>query len=126
MPHHGTLKMKLKYFKISDFDSPDLKGSGSKMKESTLSMLDEAREICGIPFIVNSGFRTKQHNANIGGSKNSSHMKGYAVDIRIRNSNERFFMIKAALKAGFHRIGIYDTFIHLDNDPNKIPRMWKR
>ena len=35
----------MKYFKLSEFDSPDLIGSGEEMKQSTLNLLDEAREV---------------------------------------------------------------------------------
>ena len=37
--------MSLKFFKYSEFDSPDVKGSGKHMKHDFMEMLDEAREI---------------------------------------------------------------------------------
>ena len=37
--------MTLKYFSRSEFDSPDLKGSGDKMSGEFLEKLDEAREV---------------------------------------------------------------------------------
>jgi len=109
----------MKYFKLSEFDSPDLKGSGSEMKQSTLNMLDDTRELAGVPFYVTSGYRTKKHNKNVGGVEGSSHTKGYAVDIRCKKSSDRYKIIYAALKVGFNRIGVSGSFIHLDNDPNK-------
>ena len=109
----------MKYFDISEFDSPDEVGSGSRMHPSTLQMLDNAREIAGIPFKINSGFRTKSHNAYIGGSKLSSHLYGYAVDIHCTDSRRRSIILDALSKAGFTRFGIADTFIHTDNDPDK-------
>lgn len=109
----------MRYFKLSEFDSPDVKGSGEEMKMSTLKMLDEARHIAQIPFRVNSGYRTEKHNKKVGGVNGSSHTKGYAVDIACNDSISRFKIINAALQVGFNRIGISDKFIHLDNDPNK-------
>jgi hypothetical protein len=50
--------MELKHFKLSEFDSPDLPGSGKNMNPDFLKRLDEAREIAGVPFNINSGFRT--------------------------------------------------------------------
>ena len=35
--------MNLKYFKLSEFDSPDEVGSGSKMNYTFLEKLDQAR-----------------------------------------------------------------------------------
>jgi uncharacterized protein YcbK (DUF882 family) len=109
----------MRYFDLSEFDSPDLPGSGEEMKSSTLRMLDQARHIAGIPFVITSGYRTPQHNARVGGVRGSSHKSGYAVDIRVRGSKERFAIIDAAIKAGFTRIGVSQNFIHLDNDPQK-------
>lgn len=111
--------MELKYFRLHEFDSPDKPGSGEMMDEEFLLMLDVARDIAGFPFKINSGFRTVQHNREIGGSKQSSHMLGYAADIRCTDSRRRFILLEALLEAGFHRIGVYDSFLHCDNDPNK-------
>ena len=49
------------HFELNEFDSPDDQGSGKYMDESFLSMLDDARGIASIPFVINSGFRSKSH-----------------------------------------------------------------
>jgi len=108
-----------KWFKLSEFDSPDLEGSGEMMDEVLIKTLDLARDIYGSPMIINSGFRTIEHNKKVGGSKNSSHLLGLAVDIRCTNSHQRFLMLEALMDAGFTRIGIADTFIHVDVDTEK-------
>jgi len=107
------------HFELNEFDSPDDQGSGKYMDESFLSMLDDARGIAGIPFAINSGFRTPSHNAYVGGKKQSSHQFGYAVDLHCTDSRSRFIIIDALIKAGFSRIGIAKSFIHVDNDPDK-------
>ena len=87
-------------------------------------MLDDARGIAGIPFTITSGFRTPSHNAYVGGvqagvnSKGSSHLFGYAADIAAPTSRQKYIIVKALLQAGFTRIGIAKTFIHVDNDTN--------
>ena len=113
----------LKYFSISEFDSKDKPGSGSGMQQSTLDMLDKAREIAGVPFVINSGYRTYAHNKRVGGSPTSSHLKGFAVDIAANNQNKSA-ILSAIIKAGFKRIGIGKTFIHVDNDPSKANATW--
>ena len=107
------------HFEISEYDSPDEVGSGSRMQTTTLQTLDDARGIAGVPLRINSGFRTNSHNAYGGGSKYSSHCYGYAVDIHCTDSRSRWIIIDSLQKAGFNRFGIGDTFIHTDNDPEK-------
>ena len=111
------------HFELSEFDSQDEIGSGKYMDEKFLRMLDDARGIAGITFKINSGFRTKSRNESCGGKINSSHLFGYAADIHCTDSRSRFIIIDALTKAGFNRIGIGNTFIHVDNDPDKISRV---
>ena len=115
------------HFEISEFDSPDEVGSGKIMDADFLAMLDDARGIAGIPFTITSGVRTPSWNARVGGvqpslkSKGSSHLFGYAADIAAPSSRQKYVIVKSLIQAGFTRIGIGNTFIHVDNDPDKDP-----
>lgn len=111
----------LTHFDITEFDSPDAPGSGNLMQVEFLKKLDEARKLAGIPFRVNSGYRTAAHNAAIGGVKDSAHTRGWAADISAPSKEQKIAVVRAARAAGFNRFGIYDTFIHLDCDPAKTP-----
>ena len=113
--------MNLKNFTIDEFDSPDLPGSGLNMDNDFLQMLDIAREIANIPFKINSGYRTKEHNKKVGGKSDSSHLVGKAVDIAYSNSRDRWIIITALQEAGFNRLGIAKTFVHTDSDQTKSP-----
>lgn len=110
--------MELNYFNLSEFDSPDLEGSGENMNPEFLEVLDTVRELADFPFIINSGYRTEAHNREVGGRKNSAHTRGYAADIRVSDGKQRMALVAAALACGVPRIGIYHTFIHLDTDPS--------
>ena len=112
-----------KHFNSSEFDSPDQPGSGAKMKKDLIEKLSFARNLADIPFKINSGFRSKRHNAKVKGSPSSSHMKGYAVDISINDSLDRFRVVYSLLRAGFTRIGVYKTFVHVDCDPDKTQKV---
>ena len=115
----------MKHFDISEFDSPDEPGSGQYMDDEFLEMLDKARELAGIPFVINSGYRTKEHNRAVGGLRNSAHLDGFAADISATTSRQRMWIVASLLEVGFNRIGIGETFIHVDNDPNKPEEvMW--
>ena len=88
------------------------------MDEHFLETLDEARGVAGIPFTINSAYRSPEHPLSIK-NPSSSHIKGLAVDIKIRSSRERFIILDALIAVGFTRIGIADTFIHVDLDLDK-------
>ena len=112
--------MKLsKHFDSDEFDSPDQPGSGKQMNELFIETLENARSLTSLPFIISSGFRTKNHNKKVSGVKNSSHLKGIACDIFCTTARDRFILINALIEGGFQRIGIAETFIHVDIDYSK-------
>ena len=80
-----------------------------------LAMLD----LAGIPFPLSSPYRCPKHNRAVGGVPTSAHTRGYAVDIRCVDSHSRFVILQALLEAGFRRIELAPTWIHVDNDPDK-------
>jgi len=92
------------------------------------AMFNEAREIAGLPFVITSACRCDKHNAEEGGKPESSHLiteekPATAMDIRVRNSRERFLILGGLIGAGFTRIGIGKNFIHADADPTKDPQV---
>ena len=111
--------MKFKYFTYGEFDSPDLEGSGKNMSDELISMLDIARKKYGKAIVINSGYRTVKRNAKVGGTPESSHTKGLAVDIACNNSTDRFKLEGILREVGFKRIGVAKTFIHADIDKDK-------
>ena len=88
------------------------------MNVDFLAKLDEAREFAGIPFIINSAYRSPSHPESIK-NPTSSHIKGLAVDIKAKDSITRFKVLNALIAVGFNRIGIAGTFIHVDLDLDK-------
>ena len=116
--------MTLKYFKLSEFNCPFLQDQ--KMNYTFLEKLDYARGLAEIPFKITSGFRTEAYQDDLTrrGYKTakkgtSPHLKGLAADISVKDSRQRYIVINSLLLAGFTRIGIADTFIHVDLDTEK-------
>jgi hypothetical protein len=109
----------MKYFSQKDFSSAKPYCNMDDMDLDTLTMLDYAREVSGIPYIINSAYRTKEHERGMGRDGTSTHTTGKAVDIRAITSRERFLILKGLIEAGFTRIGINKTFIHADTDKDK-------
>jgi hypothetical protein len=90
----------------------------ANMNKNFLFVLDEAREFAGIPFVINSAYRSPNHPLSVK-NPTSSHIKGLAVDIKATDNATRFKIVEALISVGFTRIGIADTFIHVDLDFNK-------
>ena len=108
-----------KFFDIKKCASPDISGSEFKMNECFLDKIEQLGCFLGKKLSINSGYRSVLYNSHVGGSKTSSHLKGFAVDIHCPYSRDKFELIKCAIDLNFSRIGVYNTFIHIDNDPDK-------
>lgn len=89
------------------------------MNQHLTERLDVARSIASVSFILTSTIRCKQHNQDVGGVDASAHLSGFAADIKATNSHARYRILYGLIKAGFTRIGVYKTFIHVDLDPSK-------
>lgn len=108
------------YFKDSEFVNPkDTESVGKTVKPELIAMLNKAREIAGNPWKVNSGLRSPAYNKQVGGVAGSAHVRGLAADISATTGAKKFEVVKSAIEAGFTRIGIAKTFIHLDIDSTK-------
>lgn len=83
---------------------------------SALDKLQRVRDILGKPLYINSAFRCKKYNEEIGGAPKSQHLLGNAFDVRLQGIG-RPVLLAAAKLAGFTGIGLYNTFVHLDIGP---------
>lgn len=118
-PFLNSLKKKYKYFSEAEVKRWQL-------EPELWTLLDKMRGECGFPFNINSGKRSKAENDSLKDSvSDSAHLTGLAVDIAVRSSYERFKMVQVALANGVNRIGIGETFVHLDIDKSKVGNvMW--
>ena len=100
-------------------------GGGESIQPSFVALLQRAREIAGVPFVVTSGLRCVEHNRRVGGVDSSAHVNGWAADVACRDSALRGRIVAACFEAGFRRVGAASAFVHVDNDPTKpSPMMW--
>jgi zinc D-Ala-D-Ala carboxypeptidase len=113
-----------RHFNFSEFYSKDGSGfSGGKVDSATVKenvrrlmwKLEAVRKKAGDnPITVTSGFRSVNHNRNVGGSSNSMHMYGIAADIVV--SNRTPAQVRDIAKtSGFSGIQRYSTFVHVDS-----------
>lgn len=101
-----------KYFKLTEST-----GGGhtvAELKPELVQLLDTARGLANIPFIITSGMRTMPENASIGGKVNSAHLTGEAVDLACSDASSRWLMLNSLLKVGFDRLEVASRHIHAD------------
>lgn len=103
----------LKYFSYDELQK--VSSSPAHFNEASLQRLDRAREIAGIPFIVTSAYRSPEHEHARGRTGTSAHTLGRAFDIACTTPRARWKIVHAAITAGFTRIGIGKSFVHVDD-----------
>jgi len=118
-------------FSKSEFDSKD----GAEMPNDVLmnvqklaSQLQILRNNINKPITINSGYRSPEHNKDIGGVENSQHVLGKAADIKVKGISTRILaaLIEDLINDGDMLqggLGIYDTFVHYDVAKGK-KRRW--
>jgi hypothetical protein len=124
----------VEHFKRTEFLCPCC-GEGGAARVLVL-WLDLLRRAWGAPVAVNSGWRCRPHNLEVGGSRTSRHLIGCAADIRLiraageknpRNGAE--WPEFAALAARLCRLPgwefrLYDSFIHVAAPREEAERPW--
>ena len=105
------------YFHPTEFLRCNPPCKKSDMHPATLERLNRMREIAGIPLVLTCAYRSPAHDKARGRSGTGAHTLGRAVDIRCNAPDTRYKVITAALAAGFNRIGVADSFIHVDDSP---------
>lgn len=114
----------MRHFRLEEFRCPC--GCLSEvMHQDFLLVLDQARELAGVPFQVSSGFRCIRHNRKVGGSSGSLHVQGRAADLTPDNSTSTAYwrgralygIMNAALDlGGCFDVVLYPTHLHLELD----------
>ncbi len=110
------------------------RGTGEcNMDENFMEKLVTLRTAYDNPMILSSAYRSPEHNANIGGAKNSPHIYGKAVDV-LCYGRDAYNLLSLALQLGFTGIGISQKgdvskrFIHIDtmerSDIHMRPTLW--
>ena len=105
----------------------------ARISHDLMLALQTIRDKLG-PLSINSGIRCSRHPESKD-RPTSSHIPrdlddlegkcGHAVDVNAENSRHKFKIVEAAIRVGIRRIGVGNSFIHLDNDKTKSQAvMW--
>lgn len=116
-------KKGIKYFRAEEFVC---RHCGEVVIDGSLvELAEQIRRILRRSIVITSAYRCPQYNAAIGGVKNSAHTRGHALDVQCFSSKDRFELVNLLFDLGIERIGIAQSFIHFDIDPDKpSPRLW--
>ena len=68
------------HFTLEELDGVAAPSGVQSSLRFTANKMEAFREIIGTAFVVTSGYRTPQHNAEVGGSETSDHVNGLALD----------------------------------------------
>jgi len=109
-----TPETRWKHFKLTERTGS--MGTIADLDPNFVDKIDKAREFAGIPFSINSGYRTVAFNASIGGSVTSPHINRTAVDVRARNWLEVRKIVEGAMKSGIIGITVYTNSLHVHLD----------
>lgn len=113
------------FWRWPDFSPEEIacRGTGKLLvDEAAMDALQALRNHLGRPMIVNSAYRSPEHNTSVRGAPRSKHLEGVAFDISMANHHPDDF-VAAARACGFRGIGFYprQNFIHVDLGP---ARQW--
>jgi len=112
-----------KHFRIEEFDCKDGSSYPESWVEARLQPLAEALEVVrkqtGTSIRVLSGYRTPEHNKEVGGAKDSMHLRGVAADIKAGavKPHDLYQLIETLIKRKKipdGGLGLYPGFVHYD------------
>ena len=119
LKEHGNTKLSTN-FTVKEFACKD--GSDKVLIDTALvDVLQKIRDYFGKPVIINSAYRSPEHNKSVGGSAGSYHVKGMAADIQIAGvSAVELAYYAQTITNG---VGVYyygnTNFIHVDTRPRE-------
>lgn len=116
-----------KHFDLSEFDSPDgvlyPRGWIAPRLIPLVKDLETIRESMGAyPYKTTSGYRSYEHNKDVGGNPDSLHLRGLAHDGYIvgKTKEELYDRICYLIEHNIIRdggVGLYDGHVHYDHGP---------
>lgn len=112
--------MRIGFFDTKEFESKDGRPSPfdeTVVKRELIVMLNAIRSRYGRPIVINSGYRSPEHNKAVGGVANSQHVLGTAADIRPLSENMADLPELQSICDEMNPrggVGFYDTFVHVD------------
>lgn len=114
-PHFSLAELTVTKAKIDNTPSKEV----IEVLRTTAFYMEKVREILGnVAITINSGYRSPDVNRQVGGTSNSSHTYGYAVDFTAYGHTPLTIsniLSKSSLK--FDQLIYEKTWVHISFDP---------
>jgi uncharacterized protein YcbK (DUF882 family) len=110
--------LNFRYFSADEFTR--IGSDASRMDVNFMDRLSSLRDEINQPLPLSSAWRSESRNRQANGAKNSAHLYGRAVDLRI-HGDTAYRVVSMAARYGFTGIGVHQRgivrgrFIHLDD-----------
>ena len=109
-------------FSLAEFNSKCGRPMPNKVLKNITELaknLQVIRDEVNLPISITSGYRSPQHNARVKGARNSQHLLGTAVDLKVKGMSPSSvaLVIEKLIQEGKIKqggIGIYNTWVHYD------------
>lgn len=90
-------------------------GYTTNLHPKLFAVLTLLEERMGFELQITSGYRSPEHNTDVGGVSGSEHTldPSMAADVLCQRSPTRYKMLKELFAMGVRRIGIGNTFLHI-------------
>ena len=110
----------MNHFKRSEFKCKCGSCDQDTVDYELLTVLNRLREYFNTPITINSGNRCASYNKDIGGSKNSQHLRSRAADIVVDGVHpHEVYSTLATWYPYSYGIGKYEFFTHIDSRGTK-------
>jgi uncharacterized protein YcbK (DUF882 family) len=111
-----------KNFNLNEFNSKCGRPMPANVRANIIELiknLQVLRDEVNRPISITSGYRSPEHNAKVKGAKNSQHIYGLAVDLKVQGMTPKEVVpiIEKLIKDGKMKqggIGIYPSWVHYD------------
>ena len=111
-----------KNFNLNEFNSKCGRPMPANVRANIIELiknLQVLRDEVNRPIYITSGYRSPEHNAKVKGAKNSQHVQGTAVDLKVQGLKPKEVapIIERLIKEGKMKqggIGIYPSWVHYD------------
>ena len=122
------MKYSVSNFGLDEFKCPDC--GVMAVSANLVFWLDQIRKACGLPLVVNSGYRCAKRNAAVGGAPESRHLIGCAADIAVPRKFVEYGLFVSLVKRFLYEGCEFKeypnkTYVHIAVPRTEYKNVWR-